>query len=114
MKNERLYLEHILEANQRVEPYTGKDKIKFMTDTLVQDGVIRNLQTLAESTQKISDTVKKDHPGVEWRAIAGFRNIMVHDYLGVDLDRVWGVVENRIPKLKEEIEKILREEKENF
>ena len=85
-----------------------------MRDTLVQDGVIRNLQTLAESTQRISEKIKKNHPGVEWRAIAGFRNIMVHDYLGVDLDRVWGVVENRIPKLKEEIEKMLRNFKESL
>lgn len=114
MKDERVYLEHILEAIRRVEAYTENDKEKFMEDTLVQDGVIRNLQTLAESTQKISDTIKEKHPEIEWRAIAGFRNIMVHDYLGVDLHRIWGVVENRIPKLKEEIKKILRETKQSL
>ena len=69
--------------------------------------MLRNLQTLAESTQRISQALKSSHPGVDWRSIAGFRNILVHDYLGIDLERVWGVVVNRLPLLKNEIDSML-------
>jgi len=71
-----------------------------MRSTLVQDAVIRNLQVMTESTQRISDAFKKQHPKVDWRALAGFRNVLVHDYLGVDKDRVWQIVEHDLPELK--------------
>lgn len=82
-----------------------------MGETLIQDGVIRNLQTLAESTRRVSGKLKTEFPNVDWRAIAGFRNIIVHDYLAIDLERIWGVVDNRLPKLKEEIKKMLAKDK---
>ncbi|MDH5752857.1 MAG: DUF86 domain-containing protein [Deltaproteobacteria bacterium] len=106
-KDDRVYLEHIREAIIRIESYTFGGKEAFLQDTLIQDGVLRNLQTLAESTQRLSQALTSSYPGVEWRAIAGFRNILVHDYLGLDLERVWGVVEYRIPSLKKAIENML-------
>ena len=109
MKDDRIYLEHILEAMRRIETYTVRGKQDFMLDSLVQDGVLRNLQTLAESSSRLSNEVKRENPRIDWRAIAGFRNILVHDYLKIDLDRVWGVVQNRLPPLKSEIEKMIRE-----
>lgn len=69
----------------------------------MQDAVLRNLQVLAESSRKIPETLKAQYPEVDWRGIAGFRNILVHDYLGIDLERVWGVIANRLPGLKEVI-----------
>ena len=88
MKDERVYLEHILECIERVERYTEGERERFMADTQVQDAVLRNLQTLAESTQRLPEALKQAHPDLDWRAIAGFRHILVHDYLGVDLQRV--------------------------
>jgi len=108
VKDDRVYLEHILEAIQRIVTYTEGRRESFMNDSLVQDGVLRNLQTLAESTQRLSETLKSVHPEMDWRAISGFRNILAHDYLGVDLERVWGVVENRLPELKIAIETMLK------
>jgi uncharacterized protein with HEPN domain len=70
---------------------------------------VRNLQTLAQSAQRLSDTIKNSHPEVNWRGMAGFRNVLVHDYLGVRLDRVWEVVEQDLPALKHQIEAILQE-----
>ena len=107
MKDDRVYLEHILEAIRRVEDYTKGDKQDLLNDTLIQDGVLRNLQTMAESIRRLSDESKQAHPGIDWRAIAGFRNILVHDYLGIDLERVWSVVETRLPTLKSTIQEML-------
>jgi len=73
---------------------------------LIQDAVLRNLQTLAESTQRISDELKALHPEVDWRAIAGFRNVLVHDYLGINLDRVWEIVSVHLPVLASQMEAI--------
>ena len=80
-----------------------------MESTLIQDAVLRNLQTLAESTQRLSDASKAAHPEVAWYRIAGFRNVLVHDYLGVDLDRVWLIVERELPELQRVVTDMLRE-----
>ena len=109
MKDDRLYLIHIGECIARIESYTAGGKNAFFDATLIQDAVLRNLQTLAESTQRLSDSAKAKHPEVDWYKIAGFRNVLVHDYLGVDLDRAWLIVERELPRLKQTIEAMQRE-----
>lgn len=76
------------------------DSEGFMQNTLVQDAVLRNLQVLAESTQRLSEDYKASNAGIEWYKIAGLRNILVHDYLGIDLETVWVVVKENLPELK--------------
>ena len=83
-----------------------------MNSSMVQDAVTRNLQILSESTQKISDSLKQQHPNINWRAISGFRNVLVHDYLGLDIQQIWQVIENRLPDLKEQIESIISSKKQ--
>ena len=108
MKDDKLYLIHISECIERIESYvSGTDKEAFMASSLVQDAVIRNLQIMAESTQRLSDRLKEDHDEIDWYKIAGFRNVLVHDYLGVDVQRVWNIIENEIPALREAIRKML-------
>lgn len=109
MTRDRVYLVHILECIARVERYATVGKSGFFADTQVQDAILRNLHTLAESTIRLSDTLKARHQEVEWRNIAGFRNVVVHDYLGVDLDQVWAVVERDLPGLKSQLAAILGE-----
>ena len=110
MKDDRLYLIHISECIERVEKYIGEGREKvFMDSGLIQDAVIRNLQTLAESATRISEGLQEKHPEVDWFKIRGFRNVLVHDYLGVDLKRVWNILENDLPRLKAAVEKMLRE-----
>jgi len=109
MKDNRLYLIHIAECIDRIEQYTGGGKDDYMNSTLIQDAVTRNLQILAESSQRVSDSLKASHTDVPWRDIAGFRNVLVHQYLGVDLDYVWRVVEDDLPALKQQIHAMLRE-----
>jgi uncharacterized protein with HEPN domain len=76
----------------------------FFASPLVPDGVIRNLQTLAESSRRLGDVVKASYPDVDWPGLAGFRNVLVHDYLGVDLDLVYRAVEHDLPRLKKACE----------
>src|SRR5580700_660884 len=73
----------------------------------LQDAILRNLQVLAESSQRISSELRAEWPQVNWKRIAAFRNVLVHDYLGLDLDRIWEVTQRDIPELKKIVEKIL-------
>jgi uncharacterized protein with HEPN domain len=108
MKDDKLYLIHIHECIERIDSYiVGKDKQKFLDSTLIQDAVIRNLQVLAESTQRLSDAAKESSSEIDWFKIAGFRNVLVHDYLGIDIERVWNILEKDLPELKRHIEKLL-------
>lgn len=109
MKDDRLYVVHILECISRIEEYTGEGKEAFLLDSKTHDAVLRNLQTLAEATQRISPATKTTQTQVDWEKIAGFRNVLVHDYLGVNLVRVWEVVENHLPELKRHFEAILQQ-----
>ncbi len=109
MRDDRLYLIHISECIERIESYVaGKDKQQFLDSSLIQDAIIRNLQLLAESTQRLSDAAKERESGVDWFKISGFRNILVHDYLGIDIERVWNILEKDLPILREAIERVLK------
>lgn len=97
---DRVYIVHMLECIERVKTYTAGDESVFRQSQLVQDAVIRNLQVMAESSQRLSESTKSMTPDVPWRSISGFRNIMVHDYLGLDLDVIWSVVSQELPTLE--------------
>jgi uncharacterized protein with HEPN domain len=109
VKDDRLYLVHIRECIERIERYTASGQDAFLADTLIQDAVLRNLHTLTESTQRVSDSLRAAHPEVEWREISRFRNVVVHDYLGIDLSRVWDIVQCDLPSLKRSIAAMLGE-----
>ena len=100
MKDDRVYLRHILECVRRIEENTSAGYDAFMASHTFQDAVLRNLQTMAESTQRLSDSARQAHPSVDWRAISGFRNVLVHNYLGIDLHQVWTIVQRDVPTLK--------------
>ena len=78
-----------------------------MDSSLIQDAIIRNLQVLSESTQRLSDAAKESMSEVDWFKIAGFRNVLVHDYLGIDIERVWNILEKDLPALKKAVQKML-------
>ena len=108
MKDDRLYLIHISECIERIESYAEAiDKQEFMNSTLLQDAIVRNLQTLSESTQRLSDQIKETESEIDWFKIAGFRNVLVHDYLGLDIERVWNILKKDMPILKKAIQKML-------
>ena len=113
MKDDRLYLIHILECIERIEKYIVGGVENFFEDTKTQDAVLRNLHILSESTQHLSEALKASTNQVDWRGISGFRNILVHDYLGVSLTRVWEVVNRDLPDLKKNINALLKKTFDN-
>jgi uncharacterized protein with HEPN domain len=103
LKDDRLFLLHISESLARIEEYVAEGREAFLADHKTQDAVLRNLQTMAESTQRLSEELKATRPEIDWRGIAGLRNILVHDYLGISLPRVWEIVEDFVPQLKDAV-----------
>ena len=100
MNRDRLYIQHILDCIEKIERFTSGGKDEFLNNELIRDAVLRNLQIMAESTQKLSDELKSVHPEIEWNALSGFRNILVHAYLDINLNRVWQSIEKDLPALK--------------
>lgn len=103
---DRVLLAHIEECLARIHEYTGVERARFDGSRLVQDAVIRNLQTLAESSQRLSSEIKASEPHVPWRDLVGFRNVIVHGYLGIDLQAVWLVVEQDLPAMAEAVHRM--------
>jgi uncharacterized protein with HEPN domain len=108
MKDDHLYLINIQESIERIEEYTQDGKDAFLDDKKTQDAVLRNLHTLAESSQRISNMQKEQNAQVDWRTLSAFRNVVVHDYLGISLEQIWDIVENDLPNLKKNISTILK------
>ena len=109
MKNDTAYLRHVQECIRRIEENIADGRDRFLSSHTLQDAVLRNLQTMAESTQRISDDLKAKYPDVEWLRIAAFRNVLVHDYLGIDIERVWEITQRDVPELKRAVSAMLEE-----
>ena len=109
MKDDRLYLIHVVECAERVEQYTAGGKDAFLESRMVQDATLRNLQTMAEATKDLSEETRARRPDVQWRSIRAFRNTVVHDYRGVDLGTVWQITQRDVPELKTAAEALLRQ-----
>jgi uncharacterized protein with HEPN domain len=107
MKSDSVYLRHIIDAIEKIERYSIIQKETFLIETHWQDAIIRNLEIIGEATKRIGKPLKNRHPDVPWRVIAGLRDVLIHDYMGVDLETVWNVAQNDIPALKAQIREIL-------
>src|SRR5690606_5316528 len=112
-KNPIVYLKHILDWFIKIKEYTqGVDQDDFLKNSLLQDGVIRNLEIIGEATKRLDQQFRFKYPRVEWKKIAGMRDKLVHDYMGVDLLAVWGVVEKVLPDMDKQIEDIIEKEED--
>jgi len=106
VKDDVFYIECMLECIARIDRYTRGGRDAFFSDSMIADAVIRNLQTLAESSQRTSSRLKGSAPEIDWRQLAGFRNVVVHDYLGLELGAVWDVVATDLPVLRRQLERL--------
>ena len=107
MKDDIVYVQHILDAIDHIQKYTkDQDNESFLENELLQDGVIRQLEILGEATKRISEKFRNDHPNIPFRSMAGMRDKLAHDYLGVDLEAVWATIMTDIPDIKLKFESI--------
>jgi uncharacterized protein with HEPN domain len=107
LRDHRAYINDILEGIRKIERYTDNlSGERFSEDELVQDGVIRNLEIIGEAIKKIPDNIKNQHPDIEWKKIAGLRDILTHAYFGIDLEIIWDIVKNKIPDLKRKMNEL--------
>ena len=107
MKDDKIYLQHIRDAIQKIETYSMGGKESFNKNTQVQDAVIRNLEIIGEAVKNLSVNLKNKHKDIPWGKMAGMRDEMIHEYFGVDLEIVWNVLEKDLPKLKSKVDQIL-------
>ncbi|PYV43194.1 MAG: DUF86 domain-containing protein [Acidobacteria bacterium] len=107
MKEDAVFLRHVLNCIKRIKEDVAGRRDSFMVSHTIQDAVLRNLQVIAESTQRLSEEIKATQPEIEWRRIAAFRNVLVHNYLGIDIEKIWDVVQRDIPVLEQAVSRML-------
>ena len=109
MKGDRVYLKHILDAIDKIESYVSVGRETFLSTSHWQDAVIRQLEIVGEATKRLSHGLRSRYNEVPWRRVAGLRDVLIHDYMGVDLDAVWEITQGNLPRLKEYVQLILSE-----
>lgn len=107
MRDDRVYLLHIRDAIERILVYTREGREAFFADPRTQDAVVRNIEVVGEAVKSVSQSLRQGHPQIPWTRIAGMRDKLIHEYFGVDLNLVWDAVQRDIPRLRDEVQKIL-------
>lgn len=107
MKAAKSYLQDILKAIIRIEDYTKDGKDRFFQDNKTQDAVVRNFEIIGEVVKRIPKDILNQRPEVPWQDIAGFRDVLIHDYDEIDLDEVWLTVERDLPTLHTAVDVLL-------
>ncbi|MEW6530794.1 MAG: DUF86 domain-containing protein [Thermodesulfobacteriota bacterium] len=106
-KDPRVYLAQILERVERILSFTGEGKGAFLASPLLQDAVIRNLEVIGEAAKRVPDEFRGTHPSIPWKGLAALRDVLIHQYEGVNLEEVWRIVENELPALQRAISSLL-------
>lgn len=107
-KDPKIFLEHILESICNIEKYTESfTKEQFMKNIQLQDAVTRRLEIIGEAVKNLPVSVKDKNKAIPWKKISGTRDILIHEYFGMDMDLIWKVVKKDIPLLKKQIQKLL-------
>lgn len=110
MKKDSAYLKHILDTISDIESFTENvTKEKFFENREKQYAVLRAIEIIGEATKNLSKELKSKHPQIPWKDIAGMRDKLIHQYFGVDLKLVWETIKNKLPELKKQLSKILKE-----
>ena len=107
MKDDIVYIEHILESISKIQEYShGFTKEQFAKNDMAVDAVIRNIEIIGEASKKVSGNLKQVYFEIPWKEMAGMRDKLIHDYMGVDTEVIWQTIIEDLPPLKEQLGKI--------
>ena len=110
MKDRQVFLRHLADCLQRIREYTAEGHEHFLSDRKTQDAVIRNLEIVGQIVRDLgAETLASQRPEIPWARIAGARNILAHQYLGVDLSLVWNIVERDLDALEAAVGQLIKE-----
>ena len=105
-----MFLDDIIECVERIEEYTKKmTESEFASDEMTKDAVMRRIGIIGEAVKNLPASIRNNHKEIDWKKIAGMRDVLVHEYFGVASQRVWGAVKKDVPDLKVKISKILKD-----
>ena len=108
MKDDRVYLRHILDAIEKTETYLkGQTRESFSKNDMMVDAVVRELEIIGEATNHLSDSFRAEHPEIPWRDAIDMRNFLIHEYFGVRTNVVWDTCKNDLPLMREMMAKLL-------
>lgn len=109
-KDPKVFLRHILESIVLIESYlAGVSKKEFLMTPQLQDSVIRRIEIIGEAVKNLPVDWRADYPQIPWQKIAGMRDVLIHQYFGVDMELTWRVAKRELPKLKREIARLLQQ-----
>lgn len=107
----KLYLNDILDSTLKILRFTNKLTLEeFLNTEMALDAVVRNFQIIGEASQKIPQEIKSRHQSVEWGKLTSFRNVLIHEYFGMDTDILWDVIQNKLPELQKQMKDIIKKE----
>ncbi len=109
-RDSEVYLQDILDAIDKVNGYrSGMTRDEFEADSKTVDAVLRNLEIIGEAVKGVPKSFREAHPGIEWRRIAGLRDVLIHHYYGVNMNIIWDILTNELPRLEKGVRNILSE-----
>jgi uncharacterized protein with HEPN domain len=109
-RDSRVYLEDILGAIGKIKRYTeGLSKQAFAGDEKTLDAVVRNLEVIGEAVKRLPAELRAREPGIDWAKIGGLRDVLIHQYFGIDVDILWDIIKNKLPALEVSVSALLRE-----
>ena len=113
MRRDLERLQDILEAIDRIQQQTSRGRVAFDGEPLVQVWVVHHLEIVGEACRGLSHDLRSRHPETPWSAIIGMRNILIHDYFGLNLEEVWAAVERDLPVLQRQVAAMLEVERQS-
>ncbi|MEK7648607.1 MAG: DUF86 domain-containing protein [Patescibacteria group bacterium] len=110
MKENKVYLDDILECINQIEAYTAATSFEeFKSDIKTQDAVLRRLEIIGEAVKNLNNEFRMAYPAIPWKKIAGMRDVLIHEYAGIMIERVWNTLQENIPNLKKDIQSLLQD-----
>lgn len=109
MNRDKLYLSHIQNAISKIEIIAGFGREKFLADFTMSDTAIKNFMVIGEATKNVSEQTKARQPQIPWKKVAGFRDILIHNYFGTDLEEVWRIIQFDLSDLHKAVDFLLAE-----